>query len=80
MAFLGEVVLLVDTPADSPAEEGQPLPDGRAAAPTSTFTQHDINEGIVWYRHSGAPAQSDSFLVQVPSRLTDTFSDVWMVS
>ncbi|XP_022361766.1 extracellular matrix protein FRAS1 [Enhydra lutris kenyoni] len=63
----GEVVLLVDMPADSPAEEGQHLPDGRTATPTSTFTQHDINEGIVWYRHSGVPAQSDSFLFQVSS-------------
>ncbi|XP_044921660.1 extracellular matrix organizing protein FRAS1 isoform X1 [Mustela putorius furo] len=63
----GEVVLLVDMPADSPAGEGQPLPDGRAATPTSTFTQRDINEGIVWYRHSGVPAQSDSFLFQVSS-------------
>ncbi|XP_064440740.1 extracellular matrix organizing protein FRAS1 isoform X1 [Mirounga angustirostris] len=63
----GEVVLLVDMPADSPAEEGQHLPDGRTATPTSTFTQQDINEGIVWYRHSGVPAQSDSFLFQVSS-------------
>ncbi|XP_075401034.1 extracellular matrix organizing protein FRAS1 [Tenrec ecaudatus] len=63
----GEVVLLVNMPADSPADEGQHLPDGRTATPTSTFTQQDINEGIVWYRHSGAPTQSDSFRFQVSS-------------
>ncbi|KAM7157358.1 extracellular matrix organizing protein FRAS1 isoform 1-T1 [Molossus nigricans] len=63
----GEVVLLVHMPADSPAEEGQHLPDGRTATPTSTFTQRDVNEGIVWYRHSGVPAQSDSFRFQVSS-------------
>uniref|UniRef100_A0A8C0T909 Extracellular matrix organizing protein FRAS1 n=1 Tax=Canis lupus familiaris TaxID=9615 RepID=A0A8C0T909_CANLF len=63
----GEVVLLVEMPADSPAGEGQHLPDGRTATPTSTFTQQDINEGIVWYRHSGVPAQSDSFSFQVSS-------------
>ncbi|XP_070468854.1 extracellular matrix organizing protein FRAS1 isoform X1 [Equus przewalskii] len=63
----GEVVLLVNMPADSPADEGQHLPDGRTAAPTSTFTQQDIDEGIVWYRHSGVPAQSDSFRFQVSS-------------
>ncbi|KAM9238088.1 extracellular matrix organizing protein FRAS1 [Dugong dugon] len=63
----GEVVLLVNMPADSPADEGQHLPDGRTATPTSSFTQQDINEGIVWYRHSGAPAQSDSFHFQVSS-------------
>ncbi|XP_076999177.1 extracellular matrix organizing protein FRAS1 isoform X1 [Tamandua tetradactyla] len=63
----GEVVLLAHMPADSPADDGQYLPDGRTATPTSTFTQQDINEGIVWYRHSGAPAQSDSFRFQVSS-------------
>ncbi|MBZ3891170.1 Extracellular matrix protein FRAS1 [Sciurus carolinensis] len=66
----GEVVLLVNMPADSPADQGQHLPDGRTATPTSTFTQQDIDEGIVWYRHSGAPTQSDSFHFQV-SRATD---------
>ncbi|XP_006885356.1 PREDICTED: extracellular matrix protein FRAS1 [Elephantulus edwardii] len=65
----GDVVLLVNMPADSPAEEGQHLPDGRTATRTSTFTQQDINEGIVWYRHSGAPAQSDSFRFQVSSAI-----------
>ncbi|KAI4585533.1 hypothetical protein MJG53_005767 [Ovis ammon polii x Ovis aries] len=63
----GDVVLLVNMPADSPADGGQHLPDGRTATPTSTFTQQDINEGIVWYRHSGVPAQSDSFRFQVSS-------------
>ncbi|KAG8515151.1 Extracellular matrix protein FRAS1, partial [Galemys pyrenaicus] len=67
VAFLGELVLLVNMPADSPADEGQHLPDGRTATPTSTFTQQDINEGILWYRHSGVPAQSDSFRFQVSS-------------
>lgn len=70
VAFVGEVVLLVNMPADSPADEGQQLPDGRTATPTSTFTQQDINEGIVWYRHSGVPAQSDSFRFQVLCFLT----------
>ncbi|XP_012660764.1 extracellular matrix protein FRAS1 [Otolemur garnettii] len=63
----GELVLLMNMPADSPADEGQHLPDGRTATPISTFTQQDINEGIVWYRHSGAPAQSDAFRFQVSS-------------
>ncbi|GAB1289869.1 Extracellular matrix organizing protein FRAS1 [Apodemus speciosus] len=46
----GEVVLLMTLPADSPAgpaEEGHHLPDGRMAAPISTFTQQDIDDGIV---------------------------------
>ncbi|XP_012860276.2 extracellular matrix organizing protein FRAS1 [Echinops telfairi] len=67
----GEVVLLLNMPADSPADEGRHLPDGRTATPTSTFTQRNINEGIVWYRHSGAPTQSDSFRFQArEDRLT----------
>nr|XP_036870773.1 extracellular matrix protein FRAS1 [Manis javanica] len=66
----GEVVLLANMPADNPADEGQHLPDGRTATPTSTFTQQDINEGALWYRHSGVPAQGDSFSFQV-SRATE---------
>uniref|UniRef100_A0A8C4U634 VWFC domain-containing protein n=1 Tax=Falco tinnunculus TaxID=100819 RepID=A0A8C4U634_FALTI len=61
----GEVVLLVPMPADSPADSWQLLPDGRAASPTTSFTQQDINEGIVWYRHSGSEVESDSFQFQV---------------
>ncbi|XP_016153247.1 PREDICTED: extracellular matrix protein FRAS1 [Ficedula albicollis] len=63
----GEVVLLAPTPADGPADSWQPLPDGRAASPTTSFTQQDISDGIVWYRHSGAEVESDSFQFQVSS-------------
>ncbi|XP_065453534.1 extracellular matrix organizing protein FRAS1 isoform X1 [Chrysemys picta bellii] len=63
----GEVVLLVPMPADGPADSWQRLPDGRAATPTTSFTQRDVNEGIVWYRHSGSQAESDSFYFQVSS-------------
>ncbi|KFP28080.1 Extracellular matrix protein FRAS1, partial [Colius striatus] len=66
----GEVVLLVPMPADSPADSWQLLPDGRAASPTTSFTQHDINEGIVWYRHSGSEVESDSFQFQVSSSVS----------
>lgn len=65
LLFPGEVVLLVPTPADGPADSWQLLPDGRAASPTTSFTQEDINEGIVWYRHSGSEIESDSFQFQV---------------
>ncbi|XP_063314780.1 extracellular matrix organizing protein FRAS1 [Pelobates fuscus] len=62
----GEVVLLVPMPADGPAESWKRLPDGRLATPTSSFTQEDINEGLVWYRHLGSQAQErDSFSFQV---------------
>ncbi|NXD29010.1 FRAS1 protein, partial [Spelaeornis formosus] len=63
----GEVVLLVPMPADGPADSWQLLPDGRAASPTTSFTQQDISDGIVWYRHSGAEVESDSFQFQVSS-------------
>ncbi|OXB58880.1 hypothetical protein ASZ78_012724 [Callipepla squamata] len=63
----GEVVLLVPMPADGPAGSWQLLPDGRAASPTTSFTQQDINNGIVWYRHSGTQVESDSFQFQVSS-------------
>lgn len=58
-------MLLVPMPADGPAESWQLLPDGRAASPTTSFTQQDINNGIVWYRHSGTQVESDSFQFQV---------------
>ncbi|KFO84606.1 Extracellular matrix protein FRAS1, partial [Buceros rhinoceros silvestris] len=63
----GEVVLLVPMPADGPAGSWQLLPDGRAASPTTSFSQQDINDGIVWYRHSGSEVESDSFQFQVSS-------------
>ncbi|XP_027744997.1 extracellular matrix protein FRAS1 [Empidonax traillii] len=63
----GEVVLLGPMLADGPADSWQLLPDGRAASPTTSFTQQDISDGIVWYRHSGAEVESDSFQFQVSS-------------
>lgn len=65
LPFPGEVVLLVPMAADGPAGSWQLLPDGRAASPTTSFTQQDISDGIVWYRHSGAEVESDSFQFQV---------------
>ncbi|XP_041084402.1 extracellular matrix organizing protein FRAS1-like isoform X2 [Polyodon spathula] len=61
----GDVILLVPMPADSPADSWQRLPDGRAATATTSFTQQDVNDGIVWYRHSGSGAPSDTFQFQV---------------
>uniref|UniRef100_A0A8C8RJR6 VWFC domain-containing protein n=1 Tax=Pelusios castaneus TaxID=367368 RepID=A0A8C8RJR6_9SAUR len=63
----GEVVLLVPMLAD---ESWQRLPDGRAVTPTTSFTQQDVNEGIVWYRHFGSQTESDSFYFQVSSAVT----------
>ncbi|XP_029456255.1 extracellular matrix protein FRAS1 isoform X2 [Rhinatrema bivittatum] len=61
----GELVLLVPMPADGPADGSRLLPDGRMATRTTSFTQQDIDEGVVWYRHSGSQSQSDSFQFQV---------------
>ncbi|XP_066488376.1 extracellular matrix organizing protein FRAS1 [Tiliqua scincoides] len=61
----GEVVFLVPMPADDPGLGWQSLPDGRAATPTNSFSQQDINEGVIWYRHSGSETESDSFRFQV---------------
>nr|XP_014434426.2 LOW QUALITY PROTEIN: extracellular matrix protein FRAS1 [Pelodiscus sinensis] len=66
----GEVVLLAPMPADGPADSWQRLSAERAAMPTTSFTQHDINEGVVWYRHSGSQVESDSFYFQVSSAAT----------
>lgn len=62
---LGEVVL-VSMPADGPVEGWRPsLTDDRGFTPTTSFTQQDVNDGTVWYRHFGSGTSSDSFQFQV---------------
>ncbi|KAM4616687.1 extracellular matrix organizing protein FRAS1 [Polymixia lowei] len=58
----GEVVL-VSMPADGPAEGWRP--DTGGSTPTTSFTQQDVNDGAVWYRHFGADSQRDAFRFQV---------------
>lgn len=61
----GEVVL-VSMPADSPPEGWRPsLADARHFTSTTSFTQQDVNDGTVWYRHFGSGYESDSFRFQV---------------
>uniref|UniRef100_A0A3P9GZH8 Fraser extracellular matrix complex subunit 1 n=1 Tax=Oryzias latipes TaxID=8090 RepID=A0A3P9GZH8_ORYLA len=61
----GEVVL-VSMPADSPPDGWQPsLVDERGFTHTTSFTQQDVNDGAVWYRHFGSGHNSDSFQFQV---------------
>ncbi|KAA8592453.1 hypothetical protein FQN60_017908, partial [Etheostoma spectabile] len=61
----GEVVL-VSMPADGPPEGWRPsLTDDRGFTPTTSFTQQDVNDGTVWYRHFGSGTSSDSFQFQV---------------
>uniref|UniRef100_A0A0S7EJQ5 FRAS1 n=1 Tax=Poeciliopsis prolifica TaxID=188132 RepID=A0A0S7EJQ5_9TELE len=61
----GEVVL-VSMPADSPPEGWHPsLIDDQRFTPTASFTQQDVNDGTVWYRHFGSSYDSDSFRFQV---------------
>nr|XP_046207425.1 extracellular matrix organizing protein FRAS1-like [Oncorhynchus gorbuscha] len=71
-------VLLVPMPADGPLEGWQPSPDDRSSTPTSSFTQQDVNEGTVWYKHFGTTGlpEGDTFLFQVSSEGSpDTLSD-----
>uniref|UniRef100_A0A8C7J2L3 Fraser extracellular matrix complex subunit 1 n=1 Tax=Oncorhynchus kisutch TaxID=8019 RepID=A0A8C7J2L3_ONCKI len=62
-------VLLVPMPADGPLEGWHPSPDDRSSTPTSSFTQQDVNEGTVWYKHFGTTGmtEGDTFLFQVSS-------------
>ncbi|XP_008299754.1 extracellular matrix protein FRAS1-like [Stegastes partitus] len=61
----GEVVL-VSMPSDGPSDGWQPsLTDDRGLTPTTSFTQQDVNDGTVWYRHFGTGRSSDSFQFQV---------------
>ncbi|XP_028271091.1 extracellular matrix organizing protein FRAS1 isoform X8 [Parambassis ranga] len=61
----GEVVL-VSMPADGPPEGWRPsLTDDRGFTVTTSFTQQDVNDGTVWYRHFGSGSSGDSFQFQV---------------
>eukprot|EP00064_Thunnus_orientalis_P024856 superscaffoldBa00011340_g25169 len=52
-------------PADGPAEGWRPsLTDDQGFTPTTSFTQQDVNDGTVWYRHFGTGSNSDSFQFQ----------------
>uniref|UniRef100_A0A672YI22 VWFC domain-containing protein n=1 Tax=Sphaeramia orbicularis TaxID=375764 RepID=A0A672YI22_9TELE len=63
----GEVVL-VSMPADAPPEGWRPsLVDDRGFTATTSFTQQDVNDGAVWYRHFGSGTDGDSFQFQVSS-------------
>ncbi|XP_071003248.1 extracellular matrix organizing protein FRAS1-like, partial [Oncorhynchus clarkii lewisi] len=73
-------VVLVPMPADGPVEGWQPSPDDRSSTPTSSFTQQDVNEGTVWYKHFGSAGasgpQGDTLQFQVTSEGSpDTLSD-----
>lgn len=53
-------------PADGPPEGWLPsLTDDRSFTATTSFTQQDVNDGAVWYRHFGTGSSGDSFLFQV---------------
>ncbi|XP_029366253.1 extracellular matrix organizing protein FRAS1 isoform X2 [Echeneis naucrates] len=61
----GEVVL-VSMPADGPPEGWRPsLTDDRGFTSTTSFTQQDVDDGTVWYRHFGRDTNSDSFQFRV---------------
>ncbi|KAM9446229.1 extracellular matrix organizing protein FRAS1 [Clarias gariepinus] len=71
----GEIVL-VPMAADGPVEAWQTFPESRDTTPTSSFTQQDVNEGTVWYRHYGRGTQRDTFQFQVSAEaFPDTRSD-----
>uniref|UniRef100_A0A3B4AGL3 VWFC domain-containing protein n=1 Tax=Periophthalmus magnuspinnatus TaxID=409849 RepID=A0A3B4AGL3_9GOBI len=60
-------VVLVSMPADSPLDP--PMSQDSGFTSTSSFTQQDVNDGAVWYRHHGASSTTDSFQFKVS---TDT--------
>ncbi|KAG7278005.1 hypothetical protein CRUP_020321, partial [Coryphaenoides rupestris] len=70
----GEVVL-IPMPADGPADSWGPDSSSSFTSFTSTssFTQQDVNDGAVWYRHFGDGTQRDAFHFQVS---TDSSPDL----
>lgn len=72
----GEVVLL-SMPADSPPEGWDPSHiDNQRYTPTASFTQEDVNDGTVWYRHFGSSYDTDSFSFQVSACFASLTSEV----
>lgn len=70
----GEVVL-VAAPADAPPEGWRPsLVDDHGFTATTSFTQQDVDDGAVWYRHFGRGTDSDSFQFQVSTAAAHTQS------
>lgn len=69
---IGEIVL-VSMPADGPVEAWQFPPDGQDTTATSSFTQQDVNEGTVWYKHYGSGTQRDTFQFQVTQFTVHSF-------
>lgn len=62
-------------PADSPPEGWRPpLAHGQGFAAATSFTQRDVDDGAVWYRHFGSGPYSDSFQFQVCSTAS---ADTW---
>ncbi|XP_059921872.1 extracellular matrix protein FRAS1 isoform X2 [Gadus macrocephalus] len=60
----GEVVL-IPMPADAPAYSSSSSSSSSSFTSTSIFTQQDVNDGAVWYRHFGDGTQRDAFHFQV---------------
>uniref|UniRef100_A0AAV2MQE8 Uncharacterized protein n=1 Tax=Knipowitschia caucasica TaxID=637954 RepID=A0AAV2MQE8_KNICA len=52
-------VVLASMPADSPLDA--PMSQDSGFTSTYSFTQQDVNDGAVWYRHHGAGSTADSF-------------------
>lgn len=63
-------------PADGPPEGWHPsLTDEQGFTATTTFTQQDVNDGAVWYRHFGSGSNSDSFQFQVGADYCTLFTE-----
>ncbi|KAJ8404524.1 hypothetical protein AAFF_G00337910 [Aldrovandia affinis] len=72
----GKVVLLAPMLAKRYADEWQRMPNRRTGRPAKSFTQQDINEGLVWYQHAGIGTERDTFQFQVSiGGSQDTLSD-----
>lgn len=57
---------LIDVMILSPAEHGALLRDGFALTGGDVFTQEDVNQGKIGYRHDGGDASADQFTFATP--------------
>ncbi|CAG5116316.1 unnamed protein product, partial [Candidula unifasciata] len=61
----GYIMMMVPTPVDGPGSGWTMMGDGMMASRTVRFHQRDIDEGRIYYKHSGTDLLSDRFTFEV---------------
>uniref|UniRef100_A0A8C4NL64 Calx-beta domain-containing protein n=1 Tax=Eptatretus burgeri TaxID=7764 RepID=A0A8C4NL64_EPTBU len=66
----GEILLMVVMPLDTVDDQWEKMGGGQVATPVSVFSQQDVNDGIVWYRHTGQRSTRDFVRMSISDSAT----------